>query len=46
MAADRDWNESVVEVAGTKLHLTRAGSGRPVLILHHDIGSPDQLAVL
>jgi pimeloyl-ACP methyl ester carboxylesterase len=43
MAAGRGWTETVVEVAGTKLFLTRAGSGRPVLVLHHDIGSPDQL---
>jgi len=43
MAAGRDWSESVVEVAGSKLHLGRAGSGRPVLVLHHDIGSPDRL---
>ena len=43
MATGKDWSESVVEVAGTKLHLARAGSGRPVLVLHHDIGSPDRL---
>jgi pimeloyl-ACP methyl ester carboxylesterase len=43
MAAGKDWSESVVEVAGTKLHLARAGSGRPVLVLHHDTGSPDRL---
>ncbi len=28
---------------GSKLHLSRAGSGRPVLVLHHDIGSPERL---
>src|SRR5260370_42367008 len=38
------WTETVVEVAGTKLHLARAGCGRPVLVLHHDIGTVDQLA--
>jgi pimeloyl-ACP methyl ester carboxylesterase len=43
MAAGKDWSESVVEVAGTTLHLARAGSGRPVVVLHHDIGSPDRL---
>jgi pimeloyl-ACP methyl ester carboxylesterase len=37
------WTDSVHEIAGTKMHLSRAGSGRPVLILHHDIGSPDRL---
>ncbi len=43
MAAGNSWSESVLEVAGGKMHLARAGSGRPVLILHHDIGSPDRL---
>ena len=43
MAAGKGWSESVVEVAGAKIHLARAGSGRPVLVLHHDIGSPDRL---
>ena len=38
------WTETVVEIAGSKMHLARAGSGRPVLVLHHDIGSPDRLA--
>jgi pimeloyl-ACP methyl ester carboxylesterase len=44
MATGSSWSESVVELAGTKLRLARAGSGRPVLVLHHDIGSPDRLA--
>src|ERR1700738_5603468 len=43
MATGRDWSERVLELAGVKLHLARAGGGRPVLVLHHDIGSPDQL---
>jgi pimeloyl-ACP methyl ester carboxylesterase len=43
MAAGKSWSESVVEVAGAKIHLARAGSGRPVVVLHHDIGSPDRL---
>lgn len=37
------WTDTVTEVAGTKLHLSRAGSGRAVLILHHDIGTVDRL---
>jgi pimeloyl-ACP methyl ester carboxylesterase len=32
-----------VEVAGTQLHLARGGSGDPLLVLHHDIGSPGWL---
>jgi pimeloyl-ACP methyl ester carboxylesterase len=38
-----DWAERQVEIAGSKLHLARAGRGRPVLVLHHDIGSPERL---
>ncbi len=37
------WNDSVKEIAGTKMHVSRAGSGKTVLILHHDIGTPDRL---
>jgi len=37
------WSEESVELAGLKLHLLRGGRGRPVLVLHHDIGSPDRL---
>jgi pimeloyl-ACP methyl ester carboxylesterase len=38
-----DWAERNIEIAGVKLHLSRAGTGRPVLVLHHDIGSPERL---
>lgn len=37
------WREEQVELAGLKLHLMRGGRGRAVLILHHDIGTPDRL---
>jgi pimeloyl-ACP methyl ester carboxylesterase len=37
------WNDTTKEVAGTRMHLSRAGSGRTVLVLHHDIGTPDRL---
>jgi pimeloyl-ACP methyl ester carboxylesterase len=40
---DVAWTSSTVEFAGWKLHLSRAGSGRPALVLHHDIGTPDHL---
>jgi len=43
MSGSASWNESAMTIAGGKLHLMRAGSGRPVLVLHHDIGSPDRL---
>lgn len=38
------WTESTHEIAGTRMHLSRAGRGHPLLILHHDIGTPDRLA--
>jgi pimeloyl-ACP methyl ester carboxylesterase len=43
MATGRVWNKSELDIAGGKLHVARAGSGRSVVVLHHDIGSPDQL---
>jgi pimeloyl-ACP methyl ester carboxylesterase len=41
--ADVQWATSTVEAAGTKLHLMRAGRGRPVLVLHHETGTLDRL---
>ena len=38
------WTETLHDIAGTKMHLARAGGGRPLLVLHHDIGTPDRLA--
>jgi pimeloyl-ACP methyl ester carboxylesterase len=37
------WIDSTVEFAGCKLHLSRAGGGKPALVLHHDTGTPDRL---
>jgi len=37
------WQAGSITVAGTTVNVTRAGSGAPVLILHHDIGSPAAL---
>lgn len=37
------WTDTVKEIAGLKLHLSRAGKGPPVLVLHHDIGTVDRL---
>jgi pimeloyl-ACP methyl ester carboxylesterase len=38
------WTEERVTVAGASLRLRTAGSGPPVLVLHHDVGSPATLA--
>ncbi len=43
MAANITWAETTTEVAGTKMFLMRAGSGPTVLVLHHDIGTPERL---
>jgi pimeloyl-ACP methyl ester carboxylesterase len=37
------WAEKEITLAGESLYVMRAGSGRPVLVLHHDIGSPPRL---
>ena len=37
------WTDSTHDIAGTKMHLSRAGRGRPLLILHHDFGTLDRL---
>jgi pimeloyl-ACP methyl ester carboxylesterase len=36
-------SETFVEVAGGKIQMLEAGSGRPLLILHHEIGNPGWL---
>src|SRR5437762_727418 len=37
------WSEREIELAGNKVNVMRGGNGRPVLVLHHDIGSVDRL---
>ena len=39
------WSEETVTVAGATLHLRTGGAGAPLLVLHHDIGSPDRPAL-
>ena len=41
--ASVEWTDSTIEAAGIKLHLSRAGKGRPVLVLHHETGTLDRL---
>src|SRR5215470_11200011 len=38
-----NWTESKFEIPGAKLHLARAGKGKPVIVLHHETGTPDSL---
>jgi pimeloyl-ACP methyl ester carboxylesterase len=38
-----NWTDSTIEAGGTKLHLRRAGKGRPVVVLHHETGTLDLL---
>jgi pimeloyl-ACP methyl ester carboxylesterase len=37
------WSEHNIELGDVTLRLQRGGSGRPVLVLHHDIGTLDRL---
>jgi pimeloyl-ACP methyl ester carboxylesterase len=37
------WTDTVRQVAGLKVHVSRAGKGPTVLVLHHDIGTVDRL---
>lgn len=41
--AGANWTDSKFDAGGTKLHLRRAGAGRPVLVLHHETGTLDSL---
>ena len=45
MANAPSWSDKAIEIAGTKIHYTRAGKGTPLLVLHHDFGTPDRLPV-
>jgi pimeloyl-ACP methyl ester carboxylesterase len=44
MAATLAWTESELRAGEVRMHLSRAGSGPPLLVLHHDIGTPERLA--
>ena len=43
MAGSAAWTESTHDIAGSKLHVARAGSGPKVVVLHHDTGTLDRL---
>ena len=38
------WVSDTLRIAGGAVHVARAGRGAPLLILHHDIGSPERLS--
>ena len=38
-----NWAQSTYDLSGSKLHVTRAGKGKPVLVLHHETGTLDRL---
>lgn len=44
MASEVAWSETNPVVAGSKLHVARAGTGPALLVLHHDIGTPERLS--
>ena len=37
------WTSETIAIAGGGLHVARAGAGPAVLVLHHDIGTPERL---
>ncbi|HET7341206.1 MAG TPA: alpha/beta hydrolase [Methylomirabilota bacterium] len=37
------WTSETIPIAGIDLHVARAGRGPALLVLHHDIGSPERL---
>jgi pimeloyl-ACP methyl ester carboxylesterase len=41
--ADITWTSEIVPLSSGPLHVMRSGSGTPVLVLHHDIGSLGRL---
>jgi pimeloyl-ACP methyl ester carboxylesterase len=45
MATAPKWKEKTIDAAGIKLHVSRAGKGAPLVVLHHDFGTPDRLPI-
>lgn len=41
--ADITWTSEIVLLASGPLHVARSGSGPPLLVLHHDIGTVERL---
>ena len=38
-----DWKEAVYPIAGTNVRVLEGGSGRAIMVLHHDIGTLERL---
>jgi pimeloyl-ACP methyl ester carboxylesterase len=38
-----DWTAETIAIAGASVRVARAGAGPPLLVLHHDIGTPEGL---
>src|ERR1700724_2419948 len=39
-----DWTEEVTQVAGTSLAIIKGGTGKPLLVLHEELGHPGWLS--
>ena len=42
--ASAEWSERIVRVAGIELPVVTAGSGKPLLVLHDELGYPGWLS--
>lgn len=42
--ARADWQQKTIKVCGTELSYLRAGKGKPVLVLHEELGNPGWFA--
>ena len=40
------WTEEILELAGTKVQLVKGGSGKPLLVLHDEMGQQGLLEVV
>lgn len=38
-----EWTDSSYDLAGSKLHVSRAGKGKAIVVLHHETGTLDRL---
>ncbi len=43
MSTTLSWTEQQYRIGDAAMDVSRAGTGRPLVVLHHDIGTPDRL---